>query len=281
VASIAADIFRQAAARNLEDPRRTGNTVELGSGCQVIVAGDLHGNRVNFTKILSHAALGKVAGRRLVVQELLHAPPDPRTGQDRSVDMLLRAAKTKIEHPDAMLFVLGNHDIAQITGNEITKDGHAVCKSFDEGIRFAFGDDAAEVREAVYEFLRSLPLAIRCVNRVLITHSLPTPSRSELAGVEILTRPSRDEDFFRGKPIYEWTWGRGQTDEQLDQLAATLDVDFFVTAHRHVEGGHEMVGPRAIALASDHEHGSVIRFSTDTPLTGETALKCVRKIVAL
>ena len=54
-----------------------------------------------------------------------------------------------------MFFLLGNHDVAQLTGNEITKDGAGVCLAFDAAIDSMFGPDAPEVRPAVLEFLKA------------------------------------------------------------------------------------------------------------------------------
>ncbi len=278
----AADIFRQAAELNREDSRREGNTVRLGGDCQITVAGDIHGHRPNLARIISYANLTNDARRYLVLQEIIHAPVDPASGQDRSIEPLLRAVRLKCAHPEQVLFLLGNHDVAQITGNEIMKGGQSYCKTFIEGVKYAFGDeDSHEILSAVNEFLLSMPLAVRCDNGVLIAHSAPSPKRMEAAGTDILRRAYRDEDLARGGAAYEWTWGRGHTPEQLDALAAELGMDFFVLGHQHVSSGLEVISPRAVTLASDHPHGKILHFSTDAPLTAEAAVEKAKPIVAL
>jgi len=281
VASAAADIFRRAAALNVHDTRRNGNVVALEGGLDVIVTGDIHGNRAALSKVIAAAGIGETSGRRLILQEIIHGPPDKRTGLDRSVEVLLRAARLKIAHPEQVIFIMGNHDLAEATGNEITKNGVGACKSFAEGVSLCFGDEAREVLEAVRELCLSMPLAVRCANDVLITHSLPSPRRMESVGVDILRRANEQADLRRGGAVYEWTWGRGQTDEQTDELAAELGVEFFILGHRYVEAGFETVTRRAIAVASDHDRGCVVRFSTDVPLTAETAARAVTPIVSL
>ncbi|RPI60372.1 MAG: hypothetical protein EHM48_07365, partial [Planctomycetaceae bacterium] len=220
----AADIFLHAAKINRTDHRLAGSTLSLGSGTDVIVTGDLHGNRANLAKIIAYARLGEHPHRRLIIQEVVHGPLDATSGHDRSIELLLRVARLKVAHPTQVVFVLGNHDIAQVMGNEITKEGRGVCKTFVAGVEHAHGEGAAEVMAAAHEFLTSFPLAIRCPNGVFISHSLPSPNRMELAGLEILARPYTPEDFSRGKSVYEWTWGRNQTAEQLNQLAGQLGV---------------------------------------------------------
>lgn len=278
---VVADIFRQAAQLNRDDPRRQGNVIRLADAGEMIVAGDLHGNRGNLNKIIDHASLGRSPQQCLVLQEVIHGPVDPDTGHDRSIELLVRVARLKIQYPQQVLTLLGNHDVAQIANNEITKDGRGVCKEFNAGVRFSYGDAADEISEAMNEFLLSMPLAAICPNRVLMAHSLPSPHRMEIAGMEILSRATELADLPRGKGAYEWTWGRNQTAQQLDDLAESLDVDFFVLGHKHVPEGCETIASRAMLLASDNERGCIVQFTTSEPLTIENCCDHVRRIITL
>jgi predicted phosphodiesterase len=277
----AANVFRQAAELIANDPLREGNLVRLGSPGAVIIAGDVHGNRNNLAKIISHASAGGENKPILVLQEIIHGPVDQRSGCDRSVELMLRAARLKTTHPDKVYFLMGNHDLAQVTGNEITKVGRGVCKSFVQGVNHCFGDDGPDVLAAVLEYCRSLPLAIRFDNGVLASHTLPSPKNVELAGVEVLTRPYREGDFCRGGPAYEWTWGRDQPPEQLDALAEQLGVEFFVLGHRHIESGMKMIPNRGVAINSDGPHGCVFVFDTNEPIAPDQVERYIRKIVTL
>jgi hypothetical protein len=262
----AAETFRRAAELNIDDPRRGGSTVTLsGDAPRIVVAGDIHGHREGLTKAICHAGTNSV----LVLQEIVHGPSDQFTGHDRSVELLLRAARLKTARPERVLFLMGNHDLSQVTGNEIAKEGRGACRSFSEGVRHCFGDAAVEVMDAVNEFQTSMPLAIRCPNRVLLAHSLPSPHRMKLAGTDILDRPYSAGDLVRGGAVYEWTWGRDQTDEQTDRLAETLDVDFFLLGHRKVTSW-EAVTNRAAAIATDSPHGCLVEFAPDNVLNLET-----------
>ncbi len=279
--NVAADMFRQAAELTRNDPRRQGNVVVLDEPCDMLVCGDIHGNRAALAKVLSCADLAHHPSRQLVLQEIAHGPPDERTGLDRSVEVLLRACRTKVQHDRQVLFLLANHDVAQITGNEITKGGRRICQGFDDGVRYAFEDGAAEVLEAIEEFLRSLPLAVRLPNRVWLSHTLPSPRRMELAGTEIFHRPYREEDFRRGGPVYEWTWGRNQTAEQIDALAEALDVDFFLLGHKRIDTGYELLSPRAMVVASDHAQAGVLQFGSGDPLDEPAAVASFRPVTSL
>ena len=256
--------------------------ITLEAGCDLIVCGDIHGNRTGLTKIISSAALAEDSNRRLLIQEVIHGPLDASSKMDRSVELLMRVARLKVSHPLQVLFVLGNHDIAQVTGNEITKEGLGVCKAFTEAMKAEFKDACQEVSEAVNEFLLSLPLAVRCPNGVFISHSLPAPARMIAAGLEILGQsgPYRPEDLRRGGSVYEWTWGRGQTPEQLEQLTGQLKAAYFILGHRHAPEGFEVISPLGVTISSDNARGQVIRLTTDKPFNDEIMKQSIKSIIA-
>ncbi len=277
-----ADIFRKAAELNAGDPRRTNNTVAIEPGKEVIVTGDLHGHRQNLMKIIAYADLPNRPDRRLILQEIVHGLPDARTGQDRSVDVLLRAVRLKIASPEQVIFILGNHDIAQATGNEITKGGRGVCEAFVEGVHNAVGDEAAdEVLAAINEFLLSIPVAARTPGGVISLHTLPTPQRMKFAGQDVPAEPYTPRNLARGGCVYEWTWGRNPTAEQIDALAEHIGVKYFVLAHKRIETPYEVVSPRAVIITAEHDRGSLLRFSSDEPLDEQSVHEHLHKIAAL
>ncbi len=276
-----AEIFRQAADSNRRDSRRKGNLIQLDDPSEIVIAGDIHGHRPNLAKVLDYADLPRHPARILVLQEIIHGPLDERTGLDRSAELLMRAARARLSCPN-LLFVLGNHDLAQVAGNEITKEGRGVCKAFSLALADAFGTEAGQVGEALNEFLLSSPLAIRCPRGLLVTHSLPSPRRMELAGLDILAADGyTDRDVRRGGGAYEWTWGRNQTPAQLDDLAAKLGVRFFVMGHRHSPEGFELIPGRAISLTCDTERGCILHLPPDADVTMENVRQFLKPLIAL
>ena len=178
--------------------------------------------------------------------------------------------------------VLGNHDVAEIAGSDIMKSGRSYAGAFREGVAGAFGEEHAdEILQAVRDLLLSVPLAVRCGNGVWVSHTLPAPTRMEMAGFDILERAYEKEDLHRGAPLYEWTWGRGLTEEHLDALADRLEVSLFVLGHQHVEEGIRSLGPRGVTLASDHEGGKILGIDLGKPLTSDAAVAAARPIADL
>jgi hypothetical protein len=281
VSNAFAETFKSAAALNRHDPCRRGSLVTLGDGVtEVVLAGDIHGHRANLAKIIEFAALPANPGRVLVLQEIIHGPLDAN-GRDRSVELLARAARLKVAHPGQVFFLLGNHDLSQVTGNEITKEGHGVCKAFVAGVTYNFGPEAEEVMSGLLEFLTSPPLAIRCPNGVLMSHSLPNATRMDKVDLTFARRDYAPAEMSRGGGAYEWTWGRQQTPGQLAELGRRLGVSFFVLGHRHSGNGWEKITDTAISVSSDNEHGYVLQMDARQPATYESIVAGLKPIVAL
>lgn len=274
------ETFRKAAKLVAGDATRQGNVLHLGSPEQVILTGDLHGNTGNFARIHAYAE-SRNTMPVVLLQEIIHGPEDRDTGLDLSAKLLLYAAYWKIQHPDHVFFLMGNHDLAQVTRNEIQKEGRGVCAGFNEGVRHLFGDAAPEVYMAMMGLCRAMPLAARFDNRLWASHTLPYPNRMDQAGLDVLDRPYREEDLRRGGGVYEWTWGRDQSPEQLDELAEALDVDFFLLGHRHVQDGIMEIHHRAIAINSDGPRGCIADIQTTEPMTMESARQCIRRVSSL
>ncbi|MCE5326125.1 MAG: hypothetical protein LLG01_06885 [Planctomycetaceae bacterium] len=279
MSSPVANIFAAVAAANRNDPRRSGNVVHIESGRTLIVAGDIHGNRANLDRILRYADLRRCSERVLVLQEIIHGPPDEKSGADRSVELLMRVARLQAELPGRIICLMGNHDLTQAGGAEILKDGRGVCREFTAGVATAFGDDAPHVSEALNDLLLSFPLAVQTPGGAMVSHSLPTPGAQ--APSDVLERSLTADDFARGGAVYQWLWGRRQNRAQIEQLAQRLKVNFFVLGHRHMEGGFELFDPQAVALTSDTQHGCIIEFSSDEMLTAEAAQECIKPIALL
>ena len=260
-----ADAFHRAADLVTHEPRRRGNLLDLGAPDDVLIAGDIHGRRESLQPLLR--LLNARPSMTLILQEIIHGPLDPRTGHDRSAELLLRAVRAKLACPERVHFLLGNHDVAQITRSEITKRGRGVCQDFMSGITDSFGDEAPDVYMAAMAFLRALPLAARFDNGVLAAHSLPSPNRAHLGPPEILDRPSAPDDLQRGGAVYEWTWGRDQSPEQLDELAGRLGVSYFILGHRHLDDGYLDLADNAIAVDTSSPRGCVFRFNANHPVT--------------
>ena len=288
-----AEAFRNAARLSAQDARRQGNLLRFAAGEEIVYAGDLHGNRQNLARIIAFCDLAAHPDRRLVLQEIVHCERGPQSrgigfgdpaldaGGDLSPDVLLRAVRLKLAQPERVYFLIGNHDLAEITGQEIAKGGRGMCRDFKARLIACFGDQADEVHAAIAEFLHSLPLAARCANGAFLTHSLPAPARMPLVDWTILNRPYQPADLLRGGSVYEWTWGRGHSAQQLAELAQRLDARCFLLGHQPVEEGFRIEHGRLVLLATDHAYGAIMVFDAGAEMPQEDLPQHIRPVYSL
>jgi hypothetical protein len=81
--------------------------------------------------------------------------------------------------------------------------------------------------------------------------------------------------------VYEWTWGRDHTAEQLVDISVRLEVRQFLLGHQPFEQGVHVQHGRLMILGSEHAHGRIIVFDAGVPIPDEELLQHVRPIVAL
>src|SRR5437016_7071844 len=142
-------------------PGRKGRLVLLQEAGDVFAVGDLHGNVENFRQALQKAELQKNPNRHLVLQELIHGPHRYPAGGDKSHQLVDLLAALKCQHPRQVHLLLGNHELAQWTGQAIAKSDSELNSLFRAGVDTAYGASAAEIYAAYLDLLAVVPLAVR------------------------------------------------------------------------------------------------------------------------
>jgi hypothetical protein len=243
---------------------------------QLVMTGDLHGHRRNFEKLLRYCDLARFGARHVILHELIHEDPSTFAALDSSHELLLDAARWKREFPEQVHFLLSNHELAQITRHEISKNGRIVTAAFEESVREAYGADSEAVMAAIADFIRSFPLAGRTKNRVFLSHSLPGSRELPSFDFTILARVPTDDDLDDGGSAHAMVWGRYHTEAALDTLRELLDVDFFICGHQPQETGYDVRHERMVILASDHNHGMFLTLDLSKPVTLDSLTRNIR-----
>lgn len=252
---------------------------------RLIATGDLHDNPFHFARIVEAAGLAGADGGRqaqpahLTLHEIIHGE-NLVHGMDLSFRALTKVAALKSAHPTLVHTLLANHELAQVVGSGITKDGVPVVKAFNDGVEYVFGSAAAAVSGAIGRFIRSMPLALRLepptdraeLGAILCAHSLPAPELMDRFDASVLEREI-DEliDFVpRRGAAHLMVWGRGHTPEQLKILADRWGIGLFVLGHEKAPAGWQSVPPNAVILNSDHAEGVYAEWSSpDWPVWGD------------
>lgn len=256
-ASVVVDLFARATEASLNCPLRKGATVHLPAEGELLMTGDLHDNGLNFQRIVRFAALHQRPGRHLILHELIHGQPRIM-GRDMSIRMAARVAALKVAFPDQVHLLLANHELAQLAGEGIMKDGVSLIDAFEDGIDFIYADDADRVREAFGQFIRSMLLAVRCPKGIFCSHSLPSPQKLEYFDTQVIDRALTDQDFKSDGSAYAMVWGRNHSNALAQTLAERWGTRLFIMGHQPADMGYEVEGDNMLVLASDHTHGVIL-----------------------
>ena len=131
-----------------------------------------------------------------MLQELIHGVPDvPRatrgTRSHQLVDLVPSALKC--QYPERVHLILGNHELSELTGRPIAKNGVPLNALFRQGIDTAYGARSASVYSAYQELFAALPLCVRTPNRVFLCHTVPDAielDALDLGGSGALDKPA-------------------------------------------------------------------------------------------
>lgn len=251
------ELLDGAAEAMLGSPLRRASCVHLPRRGRLLVTGDLHDNPMHFDRIHAFSHLDRT-DHHLVLHELIHGDRLVN-GVDLSYRMLARIASLVLERPEQVHPVLANHELAQAFRQSVSKGAGDNVALFDAGLEWAFGDDATVVEEAIDRFVRAMPLALRTENGGLVSHSIPGQHAMKRFDPGVLERVLIDADYAANSgSAWLMVWGRVQTPEVIETLAARWGVKMFFSGHAHVPTGIEAAHDRQVILNSDHEHAMVL-----------------------
>ena len=100
----------------------------------------------------------------VLMHELIHGGDEDNQGGCLSYNLLFEAIEYKLQFPDQVHLIMGNHDTSFINNSRVMKGGKEMNQSLREAMDREFGEDSEEVKLSMRQFLFSQPLAIRCPN---------------------------------------------------------------------------------------------------------------------
>ena len=261
------DLLNAATQLLRDDKFRRGNLICLPAQGNLIVTGDIHGHRRNFERICAFADLDNNPKNHVLLQEIIHGGPQDQQGGCLSYKLLLDVIEYKLKFPDRVHIIMGNHDTTFINDGSVIKDGVEMNRSMIEAIDRQFGQDGENIKHAMKQFLFSLPLAVRCENRIWLSHSLPGDRYLDEFDPKVLDEQLKPQDLIKPGSAYLLTWGRNHTQPLLDKMAQLLDVDIFILGHQPQEQGWTQAGDNLIIIASNHNHGCLLPVDLEKAYT--------------
>jgi Calcineurin-like phosphoesterase len=271
---------RRSAALFRATPGRSGGVVTLSpeTADEVIVVGDLHGNVPAFRHLLEVTSLGSHSRRHLVLQELIHGPRMyvGENAGDRSHQLVDLVAALKCQYPERVHLILGNHELSELTGRPIAKNGTALNALFRLGLDTAYGSHAGEVYAAYLALFAALPLAVRTPNRVFVCHTIPDGGELDATDPEVFKLDTwPPEAMRRHGSVYNLTWGRDTAPATIDRFASMVDADWFITGHQPCDDGFRQANHRQIIIDGTDPYPAYCLFPVNQPVSLESLLKGV------
>ena len=275
------DLLNKGIETGNADKFRRGNVIHLPAEGSLIITGDIHGHRRNFERIVTFADLPNNPQRHIILQEIIHGGPEDSQGGCLSYQLLFDAIRYKLTFPDQVHIIMGNHDTAFINNSEVMKDGKEMNRAMRQAMEREFQQASDDIALAIRQFLFSQPLAVRCNNRIWISHSLPNDRSINKFEPKILERQLKINDVVRPGSAYLLTWGRKHSQATLDILAGLFDVDIFVLGHQPQEQGWNQAGNNLIIIASNHNHGCLLSIDLAKSYTVEQLIDSIVPLASI
>lgn len=244
-------LLRSATDANRQTGTRQANIVQLGEAVadDVLIATDLHGQRLNFDELVRRADLGNHPRRHLIMQEVCHGGPTyPASPGCMSHLLLEDVALLKTTYPDRFHFILSNHELAELTDFPIMKANRMLNLAFRNGMEELYGERVEQVRQAYLNFLRTCPLAVRLESRIFISHSAPDQLARDGFDNGLFDRPLEATDFEPRGPAFRLVWGRDFSQENADLFAEIVDAEVLIHGHEPAVDGFQVPNDKQVIL---------------------------------
>lgn len=261
-----------------QDSFRVGNTIALPRQADLIATGDIHGHSRNLERIITYSDLANNPDRHVMLHEIIHGGDKDALGGCLSYMMLFEAIKYKLDFPDQVHLIMGNHDTTFINNSSVMKNGREMNVAFRQALDRHYGGDSKEIKLAMRQFLFAQPLAIKCPNGIWLSHSLPADNFAPDFDYGIFKRSLKINDVVKPGAAYVLTWGRRMSQRSLDAFAEKVGVKIFVLGHQPQSQGYCKANRNLIILASDHNHGCLLPIDLSRDYTTD---ELVRDIVPL
>jgi hypothetical protein len=275
------ELLNEGKEANIADKFRRGNAVYLPGGVSLIATGDIHGHRRNFDRIVAYADLENNPERHVVLQEIIHGGTEDAEGGCLSYKLLFDVVRYKLSFADRGHVIMGNHDISFINNSDVMRGGKEMNRSMRLALEREFEQDGTDITLTISDCLRSQPLAVKCENKIWLSHSLPGDRLADKFDGRILDRPLEDNDMVKPGSAYLLTWGRKHSQKTLNKMAEVLGVDIFILGHQAQLEGWSRAGENLIIIASDHNHGCLLPIDAGKSYTVETLVESIVPLASI
>jgi hypothetical protein len=275
------DTYHQAASANRATEARCGNVIRLSPKLaeDVLITADLHGQRLNFRRLVRIAALDEHPKRHVILQEVLHGGPMyPGTQGCMSHLLLEDVAKWKVEYPQQVHFLLSNHELSECTDFPIAKGGKILNVLLRFGMLEQYGDAVSSIRDAAMQFVGSCPLAVQLSNGIFVCHGSPNLVDEDGFDTSVFDRPLTPDDLRSGGAVFRLVWGRDFRAENAAAFAALVGAKLLIHGHEPCADGYAAPNPQQIILDCCSQNACFLLLSLDETLTHQQLVQRIQPL---
>lgn len=251
-------------------PCRQGRVLRIPDASDILIVGDLHGRVDQFKKAVQLADLKANPKRHLVLQELMHGNQTYEDGSDNSHRIVEMAALLLCQFPLQVHYMIGNHELSQVTNRRITKNGQDLNRSFDLGVAYAYPESVEKMLAAYKDMVAELPALIFLPNGVTICHTIPDAAKMDAFDAKMLEKiPTPLEETIPGGSLHSILWGRDVSEANANAFLNKVRGKWLVTGHIPLKKGFEFPSPRQVILDAHFNKAGYFLISGQKELTQE------------
>jgi hypothetical protein len=187
-------------------------------------------------------------------------------------------ARLKVQYPDRVHFLLGNHELAELTDYPIQKNKQMLNLMFRLGLQQMYGPATEKIREAMLPFIQSCPLGVWMPGGVLITHSIPERVNTRRFDRTIFTRRLDTLEYYERTAVFDLVWGRDYREENAKAFARLMEAKVLINGHEPCPEGFSVPNPFQVILDCSGDKGRYVILSPDRPWTQAEIVAQIRPL---
>lgn len=226
-----------------------GKLVELPNKGKAIVVTDLHGNLKDYKRYLNIWKKCDTDQDHFVLTgDFIHSMDGK---EDRSIN-ILESVIDNCKNSDNFHPLLGNHEWSAISSVSVYKGGVNQSQNFELQLKERFHKNWKHKLEEYQNFFKTLPVAVKTMNKIFISHSGPPTNIGDLN--EILNINTRG--YIGNNKLYQLLWNREEdfTEKDLTNFLTIAGCKAMIVGHTPVDGV-KLVYNKQLIVSSSYSIG--------------------------
>jgi hypothetical protein len=192
--------------------------------------------------------------------------------------LLEEVARLVVRYPDRVHFLLGNHELAEMTEYPIQKNRQMLNLLFRLGLQQMYGPAVEKIREAMARFIQSCPLGAWMPGGLLITHSIPEKVNTRRFDRTVFTRRLDPLEYHEHTSVFDLVWGRDYREENAAGFARLMEAAVLINGHEPCPEGFSVPNRFQVILDCSGETGCYVILTPDRHWTQAEIVERIRPL---